>query len=67
MITNVECWKSPNTNGIQLVFYHDSDVADVYEFNDKDDVEYIMNLIRIQIPSDALLVEARDRTQTTVH
>lgn len=66
MITEVQCFKTPS-GGIQLVFMNDYDLADVFTFNNDVDVEYIMSLIRIEVPCETLLVEARDRTQITVH
>lgn len=65
MIVEVQCYKAGK--GIQLVFLDDENRADVFEFQDQADVDYLMSLIRIQVPSDTLMVEARDRTQTTVH
>jgi len=66
MIKEVQCWKA-EPNGIQLVFLDNDDMADVYEFHNQADIDYLMNLIRLQVSSETLLVEARDRTQTTVH
>lgn len=65
MITEVRCYRSDDS--VQLVFYDEMDMADVFTFSEKADIEYILSLVRIQVPCEALMVEARDRSQVTVH
>ena len=65
MIVEVQCFRTDH--GIQLVFHNDEHLADVFEFSSQADIDYVMSLIRIQVPAETLLVEARDRAQTTVH
>lgn len=68
-ILEVQCYhyKEGVQDGIQIVFHQEDGHSDGFDFLGKDNVDYFMNLIRLDVTPEALMVEARDRKGLVVH